>query len=394
MAHVWKQKKSRFWTARFKDGTGKWVNRSTVIPAKPTTRKKAEEMALEWERIASGTADVSVTEAHVAKVARGLAQKISPEQFREETIAEFFHAFLLAKEKDVELGTLNRTTLHYYSSVVNNFLPWLGERGKRSFKTMKPPLFDEYRDNLMGQGKGANTVSKYLKVLRTPLNEATNKGRLEMNPAKAVKLPAATASKRKPFDKADIGKMLKTLKGEWRTIFLVGLYTGARLGDCVRMRWEMVDIFNGTMTFVQRKTKRKNPGKLVIPLHDTLWAHLKSIRKDAGLIVPGLAAKVGAHDATDDDGVSSPLSLEFGELMDAAGVSQESVISPTGRKVSAKSFHSLRHTINTALNRQAKVGEEVRSRLTGHKLKGMNQHYTHTEVEEVRAALKLVSFVV
>ena len=394
MAHVWKQKKSRFWTARFKDGTGKWINRSTVIPAKPTTRKKAEEMALEWERIASGTADVSVTEAHVAKVARGLAQKISPEQFREETIAEFFHAFLLAKEKDVELGTLNRTTLHYYSSVVNNFLPWLGERGKRSFKTMKPPLFDEYRDNLTGQGKGANTVSKYLKVLRTPLNEAANKGRLEMNPAKAVKLPATTASKRKPFDKADIGKMLKTLTGEWRTIFLIGLYTGARLGDCVRMRWEMVDIFNGTMTFVQRKTKRKNPGRLVIPLHDILWEHLKGIRKDKGLILPGLAAKVGAHDEADDDGVSSPLSLEFGELMDAAGVSQESVVSPTGRKVSAKSFHSLRHTINTALNRQAKVGEEVRSRLTGHKLKGVNQHYTHTEVEEVRAALKLVSFVV
>ena len=58
-----------------------------------------------------------------------------------------------------------------------------------------------------------------------------------------------------------------------------------------------------------------------------------------------------------------------------------------GRNVSARSFHSLRHSFVTALA-HANVAIELRRRLAGHASEGQSLHYTHPEFASLREAVE------
>lgn len=60
-----------------------------------------------------------------------------------------------------------------------------------------------------------------------------------------------------------------------------------------------------------------------------------------------------------------------------------------GRKRSSLSFHSLRHSFNSAMA-NAGVTQEVRQRLTGHASKAINDRYTHAELKTLRKAVDSV----
>jgi len=49
-------------------------------------------------------------------------------------------------------------------------------------------------------------------------------------------------------------------------------------------------------------------------------------------------------------------------------------------------FHSLRHSFNSALA-NAGIAQEVRQKLTGHESPEMNKRYTHHELEPLRIAI-------
>jgi integrase len=61
-----------------------------------------------------------------------------------------------------------------------------------------------------------------------------------------------------------------------------------------------------------------------------------------------------------------------------------------GRSVSALSFHSLRHSFNSALA-NAGVSQELRQKLTGHASEAMNTLYTHHELQTIRNAVASIS---
>src|SRR6266404_5637329 len=58
-----------------------------------------------------------------------------------------------------------------------------------------------------------------------------------------------------------------------------------------------------------------------------------------------------------------------------------------GRNISAHSYHSLRHSFNSALAK-ANVSQELRQKLTGHASEAMNTLYTHHELEVIRGAVQ------
>jgi integrase len=58
-----------------------------------------------------------------------------------------------------------------------------------------------------------------------------------------------------------------------------------------------------------------------------------------------------------------------------------------GRNVSARSFHSLRHSFVTALAR-ANVAVELRLKLGGDASEGQSLHYTHPEFAALREAIE------
>jgi len=57
-----------------------------------------------------------------------------------------------------------------------------------------------------------------------------------------------------------------------------------------------------------------------------------------------------------------------------------------GRTVRTLTFHSLRHSFNSALA-NAGIAQEVRQKLTGHESAEMNKRYTRHDLEPLRAAV-------
>jgi integrase len=60
-----------------------------------------------------------------------------------------------------------------------------------------------------------------------------------------------------------------------------------------------------------------------------------------------------------------------------------------GRNLSALSFHSLRHTFNSALA-NGDVPLEIRQKLTGHATAAMNVHYTRHKLDTIRRAVETI----
>jgi len=167
-------------------------------------------------------------------------------------------------------------------------------------------------------------------------------------------------------------------------MILTGYFTGARLVDLARLVWRDIDLSKRIIAFVQRKTG----SSVQIPIHPELYEYLLELPKPdrpQKPVFPKLFNKPGAG--------RSGLSMSFKRLMQRAGIDDgvaREKDGKLGRNVSRLSFHSLRHSFNSAMA-NANVPLEIRQKLTGHASQDMNKQYTHLELETVRRAVESIS---
>lgn len=76
----------------------------------------------------------------------------------------------------------------------------------------------------------------------------------------------------------------------------------------------------------------------------------------------------------------------FKRIVVKAGIDPMTVPGKGTRNFTKRTFHSLRHSFNSALA-NAGVAEDVRMKLTGHSSKPMNAVYTHLEVDRLKSAV-------
>jgi integrase len=186
------------------------------------------------------------------------------------------------------------------------------------------------------------------------------------------------AEERATFTPAQISKLVRAANGDWRGAILLGYYTGARLSDVTNMRWDALEWRNKVIRFTPRKTKRP----VAIPLHRDLERELlkrPGIGKAA--MFPALAGK--------GTGGRHGLSGRFAAIMEKAGIEAKRTQASGGRTLSNLSFHSLRHSFNSAMA-NAGIAQEIRQKLTGHTSAETNKIYTHHELEPFRAAVAAI----
>ncbi len=118
----------------------------------------------------------------------------------------------------------------------------------------------------------------------------------------------------------------------------------------------------------------------MIPLHSEL--------KRVLLEKPGIGkASLFPTLAGKGTGGKTGLSGQFAKIMVKAGiVGTITRHTEQGRANKRLSFHSLRHSFNSAMA-NAGVSQEIRQKLTGHASADMNTLYTHHEIEPLRAAI-------
>jgi len=372
--------KSPFWIACYNgvgtDGKVRRLKRST----KTTDRKLAQRLADEWEALEKLAGEKRLTESHCRKVIAQMYERTTGEPLHFHTAREYLNEWVESKRNETELRSFLK-----YQQVANEFLSHIGVRADRVLRDITPADIRSWRDALKRKGLSAPTVNQAVKTLRMPFKAAHEAGYIEINPTKNAVRPLrdqARNGEKDVFTPEQIGELIKVTPSEdWKGAILCGYYTGLRLRDVADLEWSAVDLDRRTITVTTRKTLRT----VTVPIHPQFRAWLEKQTRGIGKapVFPTLAGKSG--------GGKSGLSMAFKRIMEHAKIKGRLLreANGAGRSQSSLSFHSLRHSFNSAMA-NAGVASEVRQKLTGHSSAKMNAQYTHHELEELRAAVSVI----
>ena len=368
MASIWKHPNSRFWTACYTDANGRQCKRST----KQTDKQKALTVALELERAESNAKARLLTESQCRKLLSEILERTTGDSIRHVATDTFLTDWLASKEALGKVSTTER-----YRNTVKLFLKHLGERADKPLTALAPRDVQGFLTARLKSGVATKTATVDVKTLRSAFSSARRQGLISDSPADAVELPKVESSERGVFTAAQVGMLVNAAAGEWKTMILLGFFTGARLRDCVELTWENIDLTADTLTYRQEKTGRK----LTIGLHRDLATHLEQV---AGTDAP--EARLCPTLAGKDSGGAHGLSATFKAIIRQAGIDPREGKGQGNRSFSQLTFHSLRHSFNSALA-NAGVPQELRQKLTGHASAQMNDRYTHHELATLKAAV-------
>lgn len=364
--------RSPCWYCAYRLGDGRRTMRSTG----EVDRKRAKVKCECFERIAEEEARGAVSRDLLERIVNDTLYRLGHEPVQAPTVREFLETWLVG-----ERGAVAPLTHSRYSQVVRDFLASLGSRADSKLTTIREADVLRYRDWLLSGGRSPQTVNNSIReILKRPFKIAVESGLLDRNPVALVRMLKGTKATKGTFSPEQISQLLSTLEGDWKGLTLAGWYTGARLGDLSRLRWSSVDLDEHTISFTQGKT-----GNVVkIPIHPELeaWLRANPGRAAAGAFVFSTLCNRPLNGYTG-------LSSTFTRLVRKAGIEAPPIRErggEHGRTVSSLSFHSLRHSFNSALANHG-VSQEHRKLLVGHLSSKINSHYTHMEFEPLREAV-------
>jgi len=372
--------KSPFWIACFNgagsDGRVRRFKRST----KTTDRKLAQKLADEWEALEKSAGEGRLTESQCRKVIAQMYERTVGEPLHFKTVREYLTEWVESKKNETELRAFLK-----YKQIINEFLAQIGKKADRLLREITPTDIRSWRDALKRKGLAVPTVNHAVKILRMPFIAAHKAGYIEINPTENAVKPLRDEAgdiEKDVFTPTQIAALIEAAPSEdWKGVILCGYYTGLRLRDVANLEWSSLDLDKRSITVRTRKTGKK----VTIPIHPEFAAWLAKQTRGIGkaAVFPTLAGKSG--------GGKSGLSMAFKRIMERAGIKGRLLrkANGAGRSQSSLSFHSLRHSFNSAMA-NAGVSSELRQKLTGHASAKMNAQYTHHELEELRAAVGVI----
>lgn len=383
MASIHRRPRSPYWHGAFRQG-GKLVFRSTGATDKAVARRIADE----WEQVARQAEGGTHIESQTRDVIVGILKRanVGHAGIKPPSLGEFLNGWLTSK-----LAGIAKGSSWSYRKAVGGFLDWAAKKAELPLGAIQPQDARAYIASLQSANYAGKTVSVYGKILRSAFKQAVTDGLIPNNPfGSAIPKPAKGATKahqRGLFTSAEVRLLLEAaqrVSNDWHTAVMVGVYTGARLRDCCRIKWEDLDLAQETLSLHQLKTGTR----IQIPIHEELLQHLEAVASRAGdqraeFLTPTLAEA--------ESGGAHGLSRQFAGIMRDAGVTAGKTSTGTRRKQNERGFHSLRHTFISALA-AADIPAELRMKLSGHADLKSHTGYTHTETQQLASALKRVQF--
>ena len=154
----------------------------------------------------------------------------------------------------------------------------LGFWGDRRVDAVKPETCRQYRRVRAADGVKEGTAAKELSILRGSLNWAAKNGYLISAPF--VELPPRQPGKDRWLTRSEVARLLwesrKSPKARLHLplFILIAVYTGARHGAILGLRWSQVDLINGRIDFNEPGRLRTNKRRPIIPIPRGLRAAL------------------------------------------------------------------------------------------------------------------------
>ena len=379
MGSIFRRARSPFYFCSYRAGDGRWLKKST----KQTDRRQAMEFCHKLEDAERAALSRTLTTAQARKLFNEILERAGDEPLDNFTIEAWFREWVATKK-----AARGQKTGERYEKPIKDFLAHLGSRASLPLRAVTPKDVRSFRDAERGLGKSPVTVNLAHKIVTSALGAAVKMGYLLANPAVAVDYLSTHEAKvqKETFTSEEIAKLIDAApSGDWRGVILLGAFAGMRLGDALRLKWGNVDLQASAIAFTPSKTARLGK-RLTMPVHLEVEAfllrHPTGASDDAplfpSLVNLSIAGKSGA-------------SMSFRRIMGRAGVdagiARKAKDGGAGRSVSARSFHSLRHSFITALA-HANVAVELRQKLAGHTSEGQSLHYTHPEFGALRNAIE------
>ena len=240
----------------------------------------------------------------------------------------------------------------------------------------------------------ASTYNTRVCVLREIFRTLAAKAGLEYDPWEGVRLRPDDSHSRRELTMDELRRLLDAAKregAEWHALFLIGIYTGLRLGDCCRLDWSQVNIAQGVIQVVPQKTRRHHQRMVTIPIHPTLGQALLDQAKGkgegerrtsfAGPVLPVIAdAYAHAH---------WKINHMLTRIFKAANITTSVRIEGRRTRTPEATFHSLRHTfVSFAAN--AGVPLHIVQSIVGHESTAMTRHYYHENIAALKSAVAAI----
>ena len=361
MASLWKRSSSKFWFACFTDHLGKQRKKSTRETDKKKALKLAELLEAEYKR--------TRTSGQMQKLLLEVHREITGEILKPVSLIDFQTGWLKSKKAE---GCADSTVV-FYTHATARFIEWLGVDAAKPMGSITRAQVESFRNHLTGS-LATKTVNHQLKGVKMLFKAALEQGLLSDNPAAAVKTIAAkraTVKRKEAFTLEQVRTILGHCDSEWKTLVLLGLYSGQRLADLQNLKWNQISKEADMLTLVTRKTGTA----MTIPAAASLKAHLQEMprpKDNEAYVLLGLAKLR-----------TNTLSGVFADKLVEAGIRSKDE-SGDQRDHSRLSFHSLRHSAVTML-KEAGVPLATVKALIGHSSDAMSENYTKIGVEAMTA---------
>ena len=371
MATVLQRGKKRFWYAIFRDLNGKQLWRRLKV----NDRRSAIAAATLLEQ----TAQRRRSAQHIRKVFGDLYREFYGEGMPSATVRAYSERWLEQKRPE----TAESSHLAY-TKTISVFLHFLAERAERDLADLTRGDIMRFRNELANR-LGADTVNRYVKIVRMFFKSAHRDGYLLENPAEHVDaIRDRSKEARRPFTNGELQAVMAVADPEWRSLIRFGLYTGQRLADLSLLTWENVDLARNEIRLVTKKTGKR----LTIPMSAPLRQHVLSLPAGEA---PATPIHPRAFRAVQRQGRANSVSNWFVDLLAQAGLRARQNHQGRGigraarRAASQLSFHSLRHTA-VSLLKDAGIPQAAVQELIGHDSEQMSALYTHVGREALEKA--------
>ena len=292
-------------------------------------------------------------------------------------------------------AVLSESSADHCRGHVGLLLGWLGPDADQRLEWLTRERLTQFRDALTAgfrppfpNGKPrqpsprrARTVNIILVTVSAGLRQAVRDKLLLANPADGLERPKTTDSEvRQPFTHGEVDAMLAAApSAEWRALIAAGYFAGLRLMDAAGLRWRNVDLLGRVIRLTPQKTAASGR-ELTVPMHPRLQALLEALPSaddEDALVLPKLGRLPRWR-----------LCEAFPPIMAKAGVDpMPSKNKVAARKTNKRTFHSLRHSLATALA-ASDVPAEVRMAILGHSSASVHAGYTHQQLQTLRRALE------
>ena len=371
--------RSKWWYGRFElNGKTKCVNLDVEIKGKvPKTLKEIGNPLFERSRAqAQVKLDGLVREARSRKA----AEKHLEDLYELKSGAELRYAQLTELEMLWDQQPTKKARSPQWIKNQHSSLKAFREHIEKLYPNVQtlaqvtPTMAREWMRTYEEKNLCAETYNHKLVLLRSLFVQGNDTGVLH-NPFGGIPTKKKQTIHRQPFTPDELTEILKHCCEITRPVFITGMCTAMRRGDCCMLKWESVDLKNGFITINTSKT-----GEIAeIPLFPILRDEIQQRHRQDQYIFPEAAAMYQKN--------ASMISHRFKKVLKAAGIQTRIKREGSERKVSVKDFHSLRTTwITMALS--AGVPMELVRRVTGHStVEVVLKHYFRPGRDVLREAL-------